>query len=124
MTPAAIVAVLIAVESGGNALAVGDLNRTHIARGVLQIRAPMRDEYFRLTGLYVSDLSLYDAPTSRKIATTILAHHARRLGRELTLREACSIWNAGSVRPRSRAQVRAVNAYYNRALAASRRMRR
>jgi soluble lytic murein transglycosylase-like protein len=124
MTTATIVAILIAVESGGNPMAVGDRDRTNIARGILQIRAPMRDEYLRLTGLYVSDLDLYDAPTSRKIATTILDHHARRLGRSLTLREACSVWNAGSVRPRTKAQVRAVNAYYNRALAAQRRMQR
>jgi hypothetical protein len=95
-----IVAVLIAVESGGDPAAVGDGGRSI---GILQMsRVSVRD-YNRLTGRSYNWQAAMDPDKARHMAKVILGHYAgppplagARADEKRAYAERCArIWNGG-----------------------------
>lgn len=99
--PAAFLAALIAVESGGNDAAIGDNGQ---AVGCLQIHpgvvidanAQYREETFAQWDQFTL-LSRRDRRTAIEICQLYLARYATkdRLGREPSLEDMARIWNGG-----------------------------
>ena len=100
---AAIVAVLIAVESGGDPLAVGDQGRSI---GVLQMTRVAVADYNRLTGRNWKWEAARDPKKARIMAETILLHYAgtppaasASAEERRNYAETCArIWNGGPTR--------------------------
>lgn len=93
--PAALIAALISVESGGNDLAIGDNGQ---AVGCLQIHPAVVDDTNRILG--ASTYRRRDRlrrDYSVMMCRTYLGHYASkaRLGREPTLEDMARIWNGG-----------------------------
>ena len=90
--------LLIAVESGGNDLAVGDKHLKQMAYGALQIRQPVCDDVNRYFGTkYRSEQMLGNRELSEKVCEKYLSIWATsvRLGREVTDEDRARIWNGG-----------------------------
>ena len=89
-----ILTALIAVESGGNALAVGDHGR---ARGILQIHENVVRDVNRFAGTRYTWDDAWDPAKSRAICTLYLEHYAtpERLGHAPSAQDLARIWNGG-----------------------------
>lgn len=93
--PAALIAALITVESGGNDAAIGDNGQ---AVGCLQIHNEVVEDVNRFSS---HDKYLYSSRLCRKHSIAMLrlylAHYAtpERLGREPSLEDLARIWNGG-----------------------------
>jgi hypothetical protein len=87
-------AVLIALESHGNRLAVGD---SHRSLGVLQIQSAVITDVNRIYGYRFDHQDAYDVTSSKVILASYLNHYCtkERLGREPTEEDAARIWNGG-----------------------------
>jgi hypothetical protein len=91
---AAFLAALLAVESGGNDLAIGDGGR---ARGALQIHAAVVRDVNRLHGTRYTHAGMARRADAVAVATLYLGTYAtrERLGRPVTDMDRARIWNGG-----------------------------
>jgi len=87
-------AVLIALESHGNHIAVGD---GHKSIGALQIQPAVIADVNRIYGYRFTHQDAYDFTTAKVILASYLNHYCtrERLGREPTEEDAARIWNGG-----------------------------
>ena len=85
---AALLAALLAVESGGNDLAVGDGGR---ARGALQIHAGVVADVNRLHGTRYTHRDMHDRAKAVRVASLYLATYAPGASPEVQAR----VWNGG-----------------------------
>lgn len=85
---AALLAALLAVESGGNDLAVGDGGR---ARGALQIHAAVVQDVNRLHGTTYRHADMHDRAKAVRVASLYLATYAPGASPEVQART----WNGG-----------------------------
>ncbi len=85
---AALLAALLAVESGGNDLAVGDGGR---ARGALQIHAAVVEDVNRLHGTRYTHADMHDRAKAVRVASLYLATYAPGASPEVQART----WNGG-----------------------------
>lgn len=85
---AALLAALLAVESGGNDLAIGDHGR---ARGALQIHAAVVEDVNRRHGTRYTHLDMHDRAKAVRVASLYLATYAPRASAEVQAR----VWNGG-----------------------------
>lgn len=93
---AVLISALIAVESGGNADAIGDYGK---AVGVLQIRAECVTDVNRITGNAYTLSHRRSADKSREICAAYLKHYGRQYeritGKAATAETLARIWNGG-----------------------------
>jgi hypothetical protein len=89
-----LLAAMIAVESGGDWLAVGDNGRSH---GGLQIGWAVVEDVNRVYGTaYVWPDDAYDEPKARQIAQLYMHYWAiKKHGPAYTAEQAARIWNGG-----------------------------
>ena len=85
---AALLAALLAVESGGNDLAVGDGGR---ARGALQIHAGVVQDVNRHHGTRYTHRDMHDRAKAVRVASLYLATYAPGASPEVQAR----VWNGG-----------------------------
>ena len=92
---AALLAALLAVESGGNDNAVGDHGR---AIGALQIHAAVVRDVNRIHGTRYTHAGMARRADAVAVATLYLGTYAtrERLGRPVTDADRARIWNGGS----------------------------
>jgi hypothetical protein len=91
---AALLAALIAVESGGNDLAVGDNGR---AIGALQIHAGVVQDVNRRFGTSYTHAGMTNRTDACQVCRLYLKAYAtpQRLGRPVTAADQARIWNGG-----------------------------
>lgn len=91
---AKVIAVLIAIESVGDPVAVGDHGQAH---GLLQIHRVVIRDVNRIYGTRYRAADRFDPAASREICRLYLSHYARAelLGREPTAEDMVRIWNGG-----------------------------
>lgn len=89
-----LIAALIAVESGGNDLAIGDGGR---AVGALQIHAAVVRDVNRIAGTHYTHGSMTNRAAAVEVCRIYLAHWATeaRLGHAPTDEDRARIWNGG-----------------------------
>ena len=85
---AALLAALLAVESGGNDLAIGDNGR---ARGALQIHAGVVADVNRHHGTRYTHADMHDRKAAVRVASLYLATYAPGASPEVQAR----VWNGG-----------------------------
>ena len=85
---AALLAALLAVESGGNDLAIGDNGR---ARGALQIHAGVVQDVNRHHGTRYTHRDMHDRAKAVRVASLYLATYAPGASPEVQAR----VWNGG-----------------------------
>lgn len=85
---AALLAALLAVESGGNDLAVGDGGR---ARGALQIHAAVVADVNRHHGTRYTHADMHDRAKAVRVASLYIATYAPNATPEVQAR----VWNGG-----------------------------
>ena len=85
---AAFLAALLAVESGGNDLAVGDHGR---ALGALQIHAAVVEDVNRRHGTRYTHRDMHDRAKAVRVASLYLATYAPGASPEVQAR----VWNGG-----------------------------
>lgn len=83
-----LIAALIAVESGGRDMAIGDGNR---ARGPLQIHAAVVEDVNRFNGTHYTHREMTNRAAARKVCELYLSKWAKGKSDE----EAARIWNGG-----------------------------
>lgn len=82
---------VIAVESNGNPLAIGDKHLKEHSYGIVQIRQSRLDDYFKQTGIRYTTYDMFD-PAKAK---SIFLHYATKIGYKDPERIA-RCWNGGS----------------------------
>lgn len=91
-----LIDALIAVESRGNAAAVGDNGR---AFGILQIHAVMVADANRIARTSYTHREMFDPAKGRAVAEIILGHYARHIERTTgvpaTNEQLARVWNGG-----------------------------
>lgn len=89
-----LIAALIAVESGGNDLAIGDGGR---AVGALQIHAAVVRDVNRIAGTHYSHSGMTNRAAAVEVCRIYLTHWATeaRLGHAPTDEDRARIWNGG-----------------------------
>jgi hypothetical protein len=89
-----LIIALIAVESGGNDLAVGDHGR---AVGALQIHAEVVQDVNKIAGTHYTHSGMTNRADAVKVCTIYIGHWATaaRLGRPVTDEDRARIWNGG-----------------------------
>jgi hypothetical protein len=115
---AKLLAALIAVESGGNDHARG----RHGELGPLQIQPAVVADVRRITGRRYAWGSMTNRVLASEVVQAYLGHYATeaRIGRPVTDQDRARIWNGGPDGWRRRRTA----AYWNRVVAAMRRMDR
>ena len=92
-----LIDALVAVESRGNAAAVGDSGK---ALGILQIHATMVADANRIAGTRFTHREMLDPTKARAVASIVLDHYSRQIlrttGRNASNRELAFIWNGGA----------------------------
>lgn len=91
---ALLLAALIAVESGGDARAIGDGGR---ALGVLQIHAGVVQDVNRIAGRTWTHADAHRPEIAKQMAEIYLRHYVTpaRLGRAPTTQDYARVWNGG-----------------------------
>lgn len=94
MSIAAIISVLISIESSGNDHAIGDGGR---ARGPLQIHRSVVEDVNRISGRSYQWSRMTNRAEATQVAQIYLGHYATeaRLGHKPTGEEVARIWNGG-----------------------------
>lgn len=94
MNLAAIIGVLISIESSGNDLAIGDGGA---ARGPLQIHREVVQDVNRISGKKFQWTRMTNRAEAKQVAEIYLGHYAteKRLGRKVTPQDVARIWNGG-----------------------------
>lgn len=94
MNLAAIIGILISIESSGNDLAIGDGGA---ARGPLQIHKEVVSDVNRISGRNFQWSRMTNRAEATQVATIYLRHYAteKRLGHKPTAVEVARIWNGG-----------------------------
>lgn len=94
MNLAAIIGVLISIESSGNDLAIGDGGA---ARGPLQIHREVVQDVNRISGRNFQWSRMTNRAEATQVAQIYLGHYAteKRLGHKPTPQEIARIWNGG-----------------------------
>lgn len=89
-----LIAALIAVESGGNDLAVGDRGQ---AVGALQIHPAVIRDVNRIAGTHYSHAGMTNRADAVHVCRIYLGHWATpaRIGRPVTDTDRARIWNGG-----------------------------
>lgn len=91
-----LIDALIAVESRGNAAAVGDNGRAY---GILQIHAVMVADANRIARTSYTHDDMFEPAKARAVAQIILGHYARHIerttGTRATDEQLARIWNGG-----------------------------
>lgn len=102
MNYAALLSVLISIESNGNDLAIGDGGA---ARGPLQIHKAVVSDVNRISGKRFDWVRMTNRAEARQVAEIYLKHYAtpQRLGRAVTPQDAARIWNGGPMGYKSKA---------------------
>jgi hypothetical protein len=95
-----LLAALIAVESGGNHDAVGDLHLQNKAYGILQIRKPYLEDVNRIAGTSVTMEQVRKSKTVSRWATVVYLRHygkvyERKTGKKPTYEVYARIHNGG-----------------------------
>lgn len=85
---AALLAALLAVESGGNDMAIGDHGR---ARGALQIHAAVVEDVNRVHGTRYTHHDMHDRKAAVRVCSLYLATYAPGASTEVQART----WNGG-----------------------------
>ena len=116
-----LIDALVAVESRGNAAAVGDSGK---ALGILQIHATMVADANRIAGTRFTHREMLDPTKARAVASIVLDHYSRQIlrttGRNASNRELAFIWNGGAGAwrradaPMNDAKQRNLEAYWNK----------
>ena len=116
-----LIDALVAVESRGNAAAVGDSGK---ALGILQIHATMVADANRIAGTHFTHREMLDPNKARAVASIVLDHYSRQIlrttGRNASNRELAFIWNGGAGAwrradaPMNDAKQRNLEAYWNK----------
>jgi hypothetical protein len=99
-----LITALIAVESSGNDLAIGDNGR---AVGPLQIHRGVVQDVNRFTGSHYRWESMTNRAQARAVCEAYLQHY----GKGKTIEEQARIWNAG---PQGHKKKQATEAYWNK----------
>lgn len=91
---ALLLAALIAVESGGDAAAIGDGGRSV---GILQISAAVVEDVNRIAGTSYTLADRLNTTHAVRMCQIYLGHYAtaKRLGRPVTDEDRARIWNGG-----------------------------
>lgn len=92
MNYSALISALIAVESGGQDMAIGDGNR---ARGPLQIHKAVVEDVNRFAGTSYSWQGMTNRVAARQVCYLYLQRYAKGSSNE----EAARIWNGGPTGP-------------------------
>lgn len=94
MNLASLIAALIAVESSGNNLAIGDGGK---AIGPLQIHKEVVADVNRISGKAFQWRRMTNRAEATEVCTIYLNHYATptRLGRPVSAQDAARIWNGG-----------------------------
>lgn len=94
MSIAAIIGILISIESSGNDLAIGDGGA---ARGPLQIHKSVVQDVNRISGRSYQWSRMTNRAEATQVAQIYLSHYAteKRLGHKPTPQEIARIWNGG-----------------------------
>lgn len=94
MITSLLLAALVAVESGGNANAIGDSGQ---AVGVLQIHAAVVNDVNRFAGTNYTQADAKDPEVAQWMCRTYLEHYvtADRLGHTPTSEDFARCWNGG-----------------------------
>ncbi len=94
MNLATLIPALIAIESGGNDMAIGDAGK---ARGPLQIHACVVQDANRIAGRSYDWRRMTNRADAVAVCRIYLTHYAtpQRIGRPVTNYDAARIWNAG-----------------------------
>lgn len=94
MNLASLIAALIAVESSGNNLAIGDGGK---AIGPLQIHREVVTDVNRISGKAFQWRRMTNRAEATQVCTIYLNHYATpaRLGRPVSAQDAARIWNGG-----------------------------
>ena len=91
-----LIDALIAVESRGNASAIGDNGK---AFGMLQIHAVMVQDANRIARTSYTHREMFDPAKARAVAEIILGHYARHIERTTgvpaTDEQLARVWNGG-----------------------------
>ena len=116
-----LIAALVAVESRGNAAAVGDSGK---ALGILQIHATMVADANRIAGTHFTHREMLDPTKARAVANIVLDHYSHQIiratGRNASNRELAFIWNGGAGAwrradaPMNDAKQRILETYWNK----------
>lgn len=85
---AALLAALIAVESGGNDRAIGDNGR---AIGPLQIHAAVVEDVNRIHGTRYTHAQMHDRAKAARVCVLYIEHYAPGASPEMQAR----VWNGG-----------------------------
>jgi len=99
-----LITALIAVESSGNDLAIGDQGR---ALGPLQIHRGVVLDVNRITGSHYR----WEAMTNRAQARAVCEAYLKHWGKGKTTEEQARIWNGG---PQGHKKKTATQAYWNK----------
>lgn len=92
MNYSALIEALIAVESGGQDMAIGDGNK---ARGALQIHRAVVEDVNRFNGTRYTHNQMTNRVAARKVCDLYLQRYAKGSSNE----EAARIWNGGPTGP-------------------------
>lgn len=94
MNLSALIAALIAVESGGRDNAIGDRGR---AIGALQIHKAVVVDVNRIAGTSYTHQQMTNRIAARRVCEIYLRHYVteKRLGRKPTLADFAKVWNSG-----------------------------
>lgn len=87
-----LILALIAIESGGNHLALGDHGR---AVGCLQIRREVIEDVNRVYGTRYSRFDCFDRLASINICRLYLYHYGAKLPAPASVEDLARIWNGG-----------------------------
>jgi hypothetical protein len=91
-----LIDALIAVESRGNASAIGDNGRAY---GILQIHAVMVADANRIAKTTYTHDDMFEPAKSRAVANIIISHYARHIERTTgvpaTDEQLARVWNGG-----------------------------
>lgn len=110
MNLSTLIPALIALESGGNDMAIGDAGK---ARGPLQIHACVVADANRIAGRSYQWRRMTNRSEATEVCRIYLSHYAtpERIGRPVTNFDAARIWNAG---PDGWRQTNATAGYINK----------
>jgi hypothetical protein len=89
-----LISALIAVESSGNDLAIGDQGR---AIGCLQIHKAVVLDANRITGSHYRHQDMTNRVAARAVCQAYLTHYVteKRIGRKPTIADFAKVWNSG-----------------------------
>jgi hypothetical protein len=89
-----LITALIAVESSGNDLAIGDQGR---AIGCLQIHKAVVLDVNRITGSHYRHQDMTNRVQARAVCQAYLTHYVteKRIGRKPTIADFAKVWNSG-----------------------------